>query len=254
MKIILNIIVIFLILSSTVKPQSIKLMDESEINDITGDTVTVQFVPGIYHGWTEISIYIHAKNISSKSIELGAKKTEFSIAADEYHSFCFAGNCFDSSTFISPYTEIVPADVMDSSFSGHFYFDDLLHKPKVSLVAYTFYDVNNPSDSSIVYVQYNTMITIGIEANPWSSTSLFTAAPNPAYNIINFNYKMDKSLIGHARFIITNNIGTQVLEQKINENNFEISLDIGKWASGIYFYTIIDGNNKIKTNKFIVMH
>jgi hypothetical protein len=254
MKRILLLIGIIILLSFEAKSQSIRLLNEQENEDITGDTVTVQYEPGDDHGYTEISIFIHVKNTSSKSMEMCVKKTEFNIANDEFHSFCFAGYCYDSSRFVSQYTSIVDPDSIDVSFSGHYRFDDLLHKPTVSLVAYTFYDVSNPSDSAIVYVKYRTLLPDGIDEYTCCSTGLFQAKPDPAYDNVSINYQLNMFQNGKTRLVVSNIMNPNVMEQQITENNGEINLDVSKWLPGVYFYSIIVGKDVIKTNKLVVIH
>lgn len=234
--------------------QSLKLLDKSG-KDITGDTLMVVFNPGTEHGWTELSIAIYIKNTSNGLLSIGSKKTEFNIQPDEYHSFCFAGFCFDSSTFISPFNSDVKSGELDSSFSGHYRFDDLLHIPNECLVAYTFFNTNNTADSAIVYVIYNTKIhPVGLQkfAEPIKNSVLVWPSPNT--NILNIRYDLIPVNIDNKPIIqIINSLGEIIVSQILENNKGLISFETNTWKEGIYYYTFSGDYLNIKPGKFIVL-
>lgn len=223
---------------------------------VNGDTILLAFMPGPDHGWTELSIPIYAKNTSSTQLTLGAKKAEYTIHADEYHSICFGGFCYDSSTFVSPYPSLVKAGETDSSFSGHYRFDDLLHVPNECLVSYTFYDINAPSDSAIVYVNYNTKLhPIGmIQANLRQDFAL-EAYPNPA------DASFQVSLVGanknrsvNTHLILSQLSGELIFEQPINSFLSEISVNVSDLPEGFYFYYLSGEGWASPPRKLVILH
>jgi hypothetical protein len=73
------------------------ILKDKEGNHVNNDSVEVIFYPGQYHGWVEITSEIFIENIGNDTLEVGFRKVQYDTAkAHEYHSFCFAGSCYDS--------------------------------------------------------------------------------------------------------------------------------------------------------------
>jgi len=250
----LKIVSLLLIFSTGLYAQNLVLIDMNE-NIVTADTIEVVFHPGPDHGWTELKFEVLLKNISIDTIEVGLKKNEFTKTFDEYHSFCFGGNCVDSSTHISPYHAIIPPGKTDSSFSGHFRFDDLLHVPNNCLVSYTFYNINNPSDSAFVYVNYNTLNQLGIHDNDSSNIFLSDAWPNPVNEMLIFNYRLINTVSKLPTYMILLNASGKCLHKQILTQNIgSISINTIDWKAGIYYYFILCGNVISAYKKCLIMH
>lgn len=148
----------------------------------TNDTLKLQLIDNGFQGWQSLNIELLITNSSNISHNTGARKMEFDTIRDASHSFCFAGNCFDEKTWVSPLTDTIKPGGTDSTFSGHLIFDNRVHTPKINRVGYVFYDINNPSDSAVVYVIYDSHPVAGIKGNPDSDR--MKAFPNPADEVL----------------------------------------------------------------------
>jgi len=251
---IIKVVCLLLIFSTGLNAQSIILKDESGTN-ITGDTIEVVFHPNSDHGWTELTFRAFLKNVSNDSLEVGFKKKEFNLQFDEYHSFCFAGSCFDSSTHVSPYHSIITPGGIDSSFSGHYRFDDLSHVKNKCLVSYTFYDVKNTKDTAVVYVIYNTMLQTGVDETSKAKVILSNAFPNPLNESLNLNYSLSNVIHSHQTYlIISNSLGECQQKQLLTEQNGSLSINTTNWKTGIYYYSIISGTILLANDKCIILH
>ncbi len=250
-----KILCLFLAPTITLNAQSLKLKDQSG-KDVAGDTLAVVFHPGPNHGWTELSIFIYPLNISDSALTVGLKKTEYNMHFDEYHAFCFGGSCYDSTTFVSPYNIFLESGKMDSSFSGHYRFDDLLHMPNECLVAYTFFNANNTADSAIVYVNYNTKLhLVGIQNHLESNKISSKAWPNPANEMLYMNYQFNTNVFSnYLTIIISNSLGEIICKQIISPNNNIVSFETKDWSPGFYYYSVVSGNGSIPTGKFVITH
>ena len=250
----LNSILLFGALSLGLKAQTLKVFDLAGV-DVTDDTVEVVFQPSSFHGWSELEIFLHVKNTGSSPVELGVKKMEFNLQADEYHAFCFAGTCEPDFIYVSPFTNLVLPNQADSSFSGHFRFDDTLHTPGICKVAYVFYDVNNPSDSAIVYVKYNTLLQLGLETLASENMSLSQAWPNPANEVVNFNLQIsNSSLIEHSVAIISTETGAWTNNPTSVGADGSIRFDTQALPPGIYTCVVLDGKHERSVRRFMVIH
>ena len=233
--------------------QTIKLKDKGG-KVVNRDTLQLVFHPGADHGWTEIAVEIFAQNMGNVTLTLGAKKTEYNMHRDEYHAFCFGGTCFDSTTFISPFTDFVQPGGIDSTFSGHYRFDDILHAKSECLVAYTFYDVNNPDDSAIVYVNYNTMLqSNGLKADAAATLFLSEPFPNPANELVFF--QCDPAFLNiPVTFIINSLAGERVLTIQVPAGQETFSANTSAFPSGLYYCSMFENNVLRRITKLMVMH
>jgi len=242
-----------LTITTGLQAQSLVLKDKNGTN-VTGDTIEVVYHPGPDSGWTELVAYVFPQNTGTTTLTLGAKKKEYDRQPDEYHAFCFGGTCFDSTTYVSPFHDIIAPVGTDSTFSGHYRFDNILHVPNEFLVAYIFYDVNNTTDSAVVYVKYNTMLQVGIEDHSASALFLSKAWPNPVTDILNFNYRLSgKAGCADACMIVTNGLGERLEKRALIQNEGTVSFETRNWMPGIYYCSVVVDNYAVATNKCIVI-
>lgn len=227
------------------------ILKDKEGNHVNNDSVEVIFYPGQYHGWVEITSEIFIENIGNDTLEVGFRKVQYDTAkAHEYHSFCFAGSCYDSSTYVAPFPTYIYPGKIDSSFSGHFRFDDILHQAGKYVVSYHFYNVNDSLDTAMVYVVYNTLKQVSIEE---SFGNIFTlnAFPNPTTDRITIAYDMP-AIEKNYSLVITNVCGQCVYKQALQTTTKVINIDTKGWSSGLYFYGIVENTKCIITKKFLI--
>jgi hypothetical protein len=246
MKIQLSASLLFFVLS--LHSQSFKIRDHYG-NMVNKDTVAVIFHPGVNHGWTELAIDLYIQNISSSVKTLVVKKTEYNMRKDEYHAICFGGTCFDSTIFISPFKDPVNPGNIDSTFSGHYRFDDLLHPPGKCLVAYTFFDDADKNDSAIVYIEYNTLEKSGI---PFKNNAFVQSIwPNPSTGIVYIQFSPLNDIIQAYDVEIFNASGQLLNTVKMVTGTEEGSVDFSNMAEGLYLLKI---NRASKTSEALKIH
>lgn len=232
-----------LAIAHTANAQNIILRDGAG-NIVNSDTVEVspQFVQK--PPYTTINAKFYAQNNTGVSINLGAKKAEHSTDPDADHGFCFYQYCYPSSVYVAP--DVVPLSPsgIDSSFKGVYVYLESNHTPGKYLVSYTFFNNDNPADSAIVYVLYNTIpSTTGIAGTTLqNSISIY---PNPARDVINITapYRMNGMLT------ITNGTGAVVYRQTLDDAQ-PTTIATNNWARGMYHYNLQNKNERI-TGSFI---
>ena len=245
---------LLMILSSGSMAQSLKLKDIYGA-DVTGDTIDLIFHPDTNHGWSEMIVEIFITNISGATIDVGAKKTEFNVQPDEYHSFCYGGTCFLNNTFVAPsaFIPTITGGASDSSFSGHYRFDDLTHPGGICHVAYTFYDKTNPADSAIVYVNYNTLLLSADDGFDKANMFLSEPWPCPSSGIVNINYRLNDVRVSGTKYMVVSNMfGQRMAVIPVAEREGVISVNAGDWASGTYCCSVISGNGTIVSRRFLI--
>lgn len=75
--------------------------------------------------------------------------------------------------------------------------------------------------------------------------------PNPSNNIATLSFNKVKGIV--SRVIITDLIGREVRQLRVNETEEKVQIDESMFTSGIYFYKIVDRSDKILSiGRFIV--
>jgi hypothetical protein len=206
-------------------------------NQVNNDTIVSVFHPNPNHGWTELSLELFVQNTGTTSITLVAKKTEYNMHPDEYHSICFGGTCFDSSVFTSSFKDPLASGQIDSTFSGHYRFDDLLHTPGTCYVAYTFYNDLQPGDSAIVYIEYNTMEKSGIRT-PDQLVENIKFFPIPASDFIQIRFERNHDDLHKGIWIaLFNSTGECVRKEPMGQTDVTV-LGIKDLPPGIYYLSV----------------
>ncbi len=217
--------------------QSLRILDTNNV-DISGTIVTVQgTVPnGIVY------FYAHVQNTSGQSIQTLVCKQVVSENGLNGNSFCYGSHCYGSDSDTANFPVTINAGDIDSSFDASI----IIASAGVSQIIYTFWDKNNTSDKVSVTVNYD--ITTSIELNNLQTNYLSKPYPTPAIDFINFDYYIDSP----AKISIYDITGKKVLNNTLYPTQNKVVLPIKNFKSGIYYYSFIINNKKIKTNKFIV--
>ncbi|MDZ4758698.1 MAG: T9SS type A sorting domain-containing protein [Bacteroidota bacterium] len=211
--------------------QSLKLRNLATGQIIT-DTVIIQSTDnGGWVGAESLDLAIIVENVGLGLIEVGARKIEYEqLQSNVQHTICFAGQCYDVSTFESTFHAAIAKGSNDSSFLAHYLFDNKVHVRGINHIAYVFYDVNNPNDSSVVQVIYNTVVVLGVtqEIAKYS----IVAYPNPAKDIL----YLSGMQIGKESIIMFDILGNKVYQTNTDET--AMSVPLSALAKGVYILSV----------------
>ncbi|MFA6922708.1 MAG: T9SS type A sorting domain-containing protein [Bacteroidales bacterium] len=235
---ILSIVLLFSFTLS--KAQSIELYDS------TGLLVNGAIIDFI--GDTSYTSHIFVKNITSSSILVKVKKVELSLISGSYNTFCWTA-CYDSSIHVTKFGKTIPAYFTDSSsFEGYYY----PHKNYgTSIIMYTFFVASDSSDSVAVIVHYNSCLNHISELK--NNIYVFKINPNPANSFVEINHSLPNEF-ENTSFILRDILGKEIKSFRIPDKKGTITLQTSSLNDGIYFCTIVEGNNAILTQKLIVKH
>jgi hypothetical protein len=167
--------------------------------------------------------------------------------------FCFAGNCYGKTTTISPTPLRLQALKSASDTSALFYIliADLDEATKVglSLIKYTFFNVNNANDSVQISVRYNTA-NVGISSSNKELGSL-DIFPNPATD--NAILKIISHNAFEGKLGIYNALGAVVSERHISliEGKNNVQLNLENLPQGIYFVNVRTNESSV-TKRLII--
>jgi Secretion system C-terminal sorting domain len=168
--------------------------------------------------------------------------------------FCFAGQCYLSTTYLGLVELVLPSVTSTSTLGDYFSLDcDLAEAGNIgySLVKYTIFNVNTPSDSMQFTMRYNAALQfVGIKEQ--AASALKTSfAPNPAKEHTQFVVTATAASVGSLQVI--NSIGQVVISQKLEiiagKNTYPVNL--AGLAAGVYFAQLNEGG-KTTTQKLIV--
>ncbi len=220
--------------------------------EVTGNTGADTLYTYIFQGDTtyyyayEAVIDIDVKNASSNSMDIQCRKRHIKLVSETQNYFCW-GSCFPPYTFESINPLVIPANTTDTAFAGHY-------KPNgklgCTIVAYTFFDNNNPSDSATVTVKYimDSCTPSSIIENNNSVNMFSSAYPNPASSYFNIDIKhLQKT--GYLN--LYNNNGQLIKTKIFYASNTNIAVNIKNLQTGIYFYNIILNDLYYKSGKII---
>lgn len=196
------------------------------------------------------------KNLSAATKTYTAKRYDIQLnnepvsttTANAY--FCFGGYCYGNTTTISPNSISLQANESASQKSGDYWMliADLDEAQDVglSLVKYTFMDVNNNADSVQVTIQYND-ITTGIKEASVKSALKFSVSPNPS----NSGLVTVKGDMDFTKVEVINQLGAVILSKNQPSVDGKINLDLSSSAPGVYFIRAFSGN-KSRTEKLVI--
>jgi hypothetical protein len=195
-------------------------------------------------------VYIAPKNISSTAKTYALKRTDVTLNPGAEAYFCFGGQCFPSTTTITPvaYYTTLTSNQLDSPQS--LYYDETTVEG-YSEIKYELFDVNNTSDLLTFTFKFNPLLA-SVKNNHALFSSVSEIYPNP--NSGNARFVIHSIIENKSSVLnITNVLGTIVssknIELSVGKNSIEINSD--ELNSGIYFATIIVAESKI-TKRFTI--
>jgi hypothetical protein len=174
----------------------------------------------------------HTYNVKRYDVALNSFSGDTAVAY-----FCFAGLCYDKSTHISPSPITLAAGKSASDTSAQFYmlvaYLDDAPKKGCSEVRYTFFNVDNVSDSAQVIVNYNCAAPVGISSLK-NDVPRIEIYPNPARN--SATLKIDSKESAEILAVLYNSLGQLVLQKEavLQPGRNNVALDISAMPAGIY--------------------
>lgn len=193
-----------------------------------------------------VSVPVPITNAGNQNLDVIVEKTVMVMAPHHSSLFCFGIACYDTASnssavlsFPSHTTETLLADLNTNYSQGW------------SCVTYRIKDVNNPSDYADVEICYNITNT-GINT-PQASSTISSPGPNPADKFTTFNYELNGMPKDHT-ISIFNMLGNKVQVTPLHAKKGMIIIPTAELTSGVYFYTLTEGDKIISTNKLIVSH
>lgn len=202
--------------------------------DVSGNIDTVVF----------IEAKVHNNGASTKEVKI--RKEEISLINGSMNTFCFAGQCYGSSTLISVHSVQIAAGLADSSFVGDYY---PLNNPGTSIIRYTYFDMNNVNDSVSFTVRFTG--SLGISQPGSLQPEISSVYPNPATDRVFLDFNNPQSN-NNVMLILSDFAGRKVREIIVPAGKGKLEVDLSSIENGVYFYSIIQDNQLVQTRKLVV--
>jgi hypothetical protein len=196
----------------------------------------------------QMAHHLDVKNTSANLITVKCQKTNLLLPLGAASFYCFAGNCYSSSS-TSPSSSAVLAAGQQFSFANsdadaHSGYYDAFGALGIAEVEYCFYDINNISDKTCVTITYTSSATSINDFNELAEISEFY--PNPANNVTNFIFNGTK-----AQLKIIDILGNEIKVLQFEEPGVK-KIDLTDMSKGIYFGKLVI-NNKVTTIKKLIV-
>ncbi|MBN3035202.1 MAG: T9SS type A sorting domain-containing protein [Bacteroidales bacterium] len=196
----------------------------------------------------KIDAFVFATNNSAAPIDVKVRKIETFLIPNSVNVFCW-GLCYDPSTYVSTVSVTIGAGATNNNgFHGEYY-PNLM--AGISGITYVFFNEADPSDFVAVNVNYEAVMTSSItDLNGTGGKLTVSAYPNPAVSQVKFSY--DLGDVHSARIVVYSLLGNIVKEFTVNEETGEVIWDVSGLDEGLYFYSLLWGNETLKTQKLVI--
>jgi len=156
---------------------------------------------------------------------------------------------YDDTINLSLESSYIPAGSysVDGLFTANYSFGEVVG---VSIVEYTFFNVDNLDESVKVTVNFDTTPQ-GIDDNIFNNSMVSDVYPNPTSHSVSIDYNFPHEVTG-ADVKIMNMLGVVVKQQKIILHNSSLTMDVSEMESGIYFYSVFINEELLSTKKLVV--
>ena len=242
MKKILLSLAVILVTAFYVNAQSFTLSWDGEM---LGDTVII--TPNSETG-NELVLEAIFNNTTDNAATIKVIRNQIFVEDGAVDYFCW-GACYPPAVDTSGVYLVIGANSSsgDADFSAHYEINEVVG---VSIVEYTFYNIDNPDENVKVVAKFDTSPD-GIDEYILNNMRVSEIYPNPATNFVNIDYDIP-SEVNEASIKIVNILGSVVKEQEVNTGVNKVRMSISELVGGIYFYSLIINDEIYSTKKLIV--
>lgn len=222
--------------------QNYKLVDLDGI-DVTNSQVNVELTPEqIADYYTDVVYEPNFINLTNQSKTIRVRRI-IENAVDSVENLLCWGLCNGPGNGLS-ISKVVDSMQTVDYFKAHY---KAYRRYGSSNYTYVFFDVNNPSDTIFIKVNFNTG-TLGLNKLNSKSNGL-SVFPNPANQKLELAFAQNNS---NKEVKITNILGSVVKSQSINKLESNAVINTQDLEDGVYFVQLLS-NGKIESNKRVII-
>lgn len=230
--------------------------DNSE--NIEGDTITFTHAIDTTSPFPffEHKQFVNVVNETNGNIVIRVRREEESIIQGTEDYFCW-NVCYNAvpagnrPVWESPdVVDFAPGDTAtgDNDLSVYIVANN---KTGEALYKYTFVDTSDVLglDDKSIYIKYNLSYLTSIKEKQTNQVS-FSLYPNPANDMVTLDF--DKGLNQNLSIEVKDILGKQIETVAVNSSAKKLQLDLSAYSKGIYFISVLNNQQIIKTKKLIV--
>ncbi len=197
---------------------------------------------------TTLESFAKIQNNSASPINVQVERTIINLPAGMDELFCFGIYCNPPGTAATSYNTVLNAGAQNTSFKA-----DVLPNGNcgTATIKYNFYDLDNPSDSVALTLNF-AFCTVGLNENA-ESFGMSRPLRNPADQFTVFAYNLQNDNNGD-KLLVYNMLGSLVKTMDVTGKNGSLVVNTSDLKSGVYFASYVS-NNKVKNSyKLVVAH
>ena len=197
------------------------------------------------------NVLVTVKNINTSDINTQLRQRVLNRIPGAAYSFCY-GNCYEDNqeaVLTGESIITIPANSFTDELCMMDY--DPNGNPGTTYVRYTFYNSDNNDDSACVVVKYDdSHVAVAKHGDKTLKMSVY---PNPCNTSATIRIQGCEAM-RQPVLRVCNLLGTVVYETELAAENATVKIDVSQWNSGIYFYSVWEGDRNNGTQKMIVAH
>jgi hypothetical protein len=237
----------FLLSANSQAQVSSELRNFYNANVVTNDTFDFWVNLGGAHAYN-----FNQYNISANQVTYKVRKTNLQLMSGAQSNFCLYHNNDPADPQSQCY---IPTVTLTGTFvTGPGEYNTLLADfnagsttTGISVVRYTFFDVNNANDSVSIILRYH-VTPVGI--NESMSATLGEPYPNPVSDNVSFAYSFSNENGGSAT--ITDISGKVIYTEAVSSKEGVLHLETSAWAKGVYVISLENENGIVARRKMVV--
>ena len=186
---------------------------------------------------------LSVKNVSSNTLNVLCQKVIIDTSVGTDNFFCWGGNCYGATTYISSSSNnLLPGEGDNIDFGGYY---DAYCDPASAVIEYCFYPDSDVTDKTCITITYNPSATDVNDLNELSEMSEFF--PNPANSLTHFTFNGTK-----AKLKIIDILGNEIKVLQLEGSAIK-RIDLTDMSKGVYFGKLLI-NNKVTTIKKLIVN
>ena len=228
--------------------------------DVDGANLEYTFTEINTSGNYKGDVYVEITNTGSSDVDFQVRRTNQSVSCGQYYFYVYQEDTITSGHQMCLGVQCFPGDVIPSATGTKTLAAGATMDLHVQIEFFSegeteeFYEVyekDNEANNLVSFSTHYESAVCNVSVESVANKFGIKTYPNPANNLINFNYS---NVINNSYIIIHDITGKRVGNVDLNSNMNTASFNTGKLQSGIYFYNVFIDGVKTKTNKFIVRH
>lgn len=242
-----NILSLLSIILFTVYSHAQLVILDSEMDDITDQTITVNGTAD--DSYFKVNVYL--SNTGEETLEIFVRKIEMDIADGAFITFCWKESCFPPEVFDVQDPIVLEGDQItrETDFYIEFHNGDT---GGISEARYEFYSENESFDTVSVTVRFDISTTTFVnDFNARKNILLSDPQPNPARGFTWINYSVPAGT-SNAQIVVRNLLGKSILTENINFGSNRVRINTQGLNNGIYIYSLIIDNQIVESKRLVV--